>query len=625
MRASFTSDSRPDRKEASVTIFPRAKALLFCFCAVACFSQPARAEVVALLKSPDVQTSREQVADGDNASSTPISSSASPSATTDISIPPLPEVEVSLPGTGSEEASAPATSEENLQAGIDTGIGIALPPEATVTFTAKDHLANALAARLADRGNGKGLQLSPRLSKQVRVAIAEFYEKNDFQPFWIDNGQWTTAAESLRKRLARADEDALDAADYTVPALASTDNKALAQAELTLSASALLYARDARGGRIDPSRLSKNITPELQLPEVHELFPALAKAADAGAVLESFNPQHAGYLALKKKLAEIRQSRPHHVQQDVPRGPALKIGMRDERVPLIRTRFGLGPVEKDEDTYDASVAAAVASFQKSNGLKASGVLNDQTVAALDGAPSSVPVMEGNIIANMERWRWLPSELGERYIQVNVPEYKLRIIEDGSITNQLRVIVGKAQSPTPIFSGVMQNVVVNPYWTIPPSILKNEVLPGMAKDPAYAQKRGYEVIRSRNGNLTVRQPPGERNALGRIKFLFPNQHAVYLHDTPNRNLFSVQKRAFSHGCVRVDEPFQFAEEVLGRANWPAQKMRNLIGKGERHIKLTDPVAVHMTYFTLSIGENGEIQRFDDIYGFNKRVREALGLK
>lgn len=606
-------------------VLSRTKAFLLCFCAVACFSQPARAEVVALLRNPDIQTTRERIVDGENTSTTPLSSTVTPSAAPEISVPPLPEVEVSLPNPESEDASPVVMREEDLKSATDFGIVIVLPPEATVTFTAKDHLANALAARLADRGSGKGLQLSPRLSKQVRAAIAEFYEKNNFQPFWINDGQWTPAAESLRKRLARAEDDALDPADYPVPALANNDNGALAQAELTLSASAVLYARDARGGRIDPNRLSKNITPELELPEAHELLPLLSKATDAGAVLEGYNPEHAGYVALKKKLAEIRQSRPHHVQQEVPRGPILKVGMRDGRVPLIRARFGLGPVEKDQDTYDATVAAAVASFQKNNGLKASGVLNDQTVAALDGAPSDARAMEGDIIANMERWRWLPPKLGERYIQVNVPEYKLRFVEDGSTINQLRVIVGKAQSPTPIFSGIMQNVVVNPYWTIPPSILKNEVLPGMAKDPAYAQKRGYEVIRSRNGNLTVRQPPGERNALGRIKFLFPNQHAVYLHDTPNRTLFSAQKRAFSHGCVRVDDPFQFAEEVLGRTNWPAQKMRNLVGKGERHIKLDDPLAVHMTYFTLSVGENGEMQRFEDIYGFNKRVREALGLK
>lgn len=600
----------------------RAKAFLLCFCAVGCLSlQPARAERIALLKTPDVETISENTTDSETTAATPISPvPASPTAP-EIDIPQLPDVEVSLP-ENKNEASSAAIAEE--QATLDPEIIITLPPTAIVTFTPRDHLANAIAARLADRGSGKGLQLSPRLSKQVRTAIAEFYEKNDFQPFWIDNGQWTPAAQSLRARLARAEEDALDPADYTIPAISNKDDDAFAQAELTLSASAMLYARDARGGRIEPSRLSKNITPELELPSAAELLPQLAEAADAGAVIESYNPQHAGYLALKKKLAEIRHSRPHHVQQEVPRGPVLKVGMRDERVPLIRARFGLGAADKDEDTYDSTIAAAVASFQKNNGLKASGVLNDQTVAALD-APTDAYRMEGDIIANMERWRWLPPKLGERYIQVNVPEYKLRFVEDGSVINQLRVIVGKAQSPTPVFSGIMQNVVVNPYWTIPPSILKNEILPGMAKDPAYAEKRGYEVTRSRNGNIIVRQPPGERNALGRIKFLFPNQHAVYLHDTPNRNLFSAQKRAFSHGCVRVDEPFQFAEEVLGRDNWSAQKMRSLIGKGERHIKLSDPLAVHMTYFTISIGENGQIERFDDIYGFNKQVRAALGLK
>ncbi|HEX2137849.1 MAG TPA: L,D-transpeptidase family protein [Microvirga sp.] len=225
---------------------------------------------------------------------------------------------------------------------------------------------------------------------------------------------------------------------------------------------------------------------------------------------------------------------------------------------------------------------------------------------------------------MERWRWLPAELGERHILVNVPEYRLRIVERGSVVHQTRVIVGKPESPTPIFSDEMEHVIVNPSWTVPPSILRKEFLPALARDPFYAERRGFKVIRRGDG-ISIQQPPGERNALGFIKFIFPNQHAVYLHDTPNRSLFGAERRAFSHGCVRVDQPFRLAEEVLGRSgSWDESRLRGLIGRGERHIRLRQPLPVHLTYFTLAVDDDGQLRSFEDLYGFHRKVRAALGL-
>jgi L,D-transpeptidase YcbB len=185
-------------------------------------------------------------------------------------------------------------------------------------------------------------------------------------------------------------------------------------------------------------------------------------------------------------------------------------------------------------------------------------------------------------------------------------------------------VGKQESQTPIFSESMKYLVVNPSWTIPPSIMKKEILPALASDPTYAARKGYRIIRKGN-QISVQQPPGERNALGFLKFMFPNQHAVYLHDTPNRNLFSASKRAFSHGCVRVEQPFQLAEEVLGQdGKWSEQKLRGLIGKGERYVYLSRPLPVHLTYFTLAVDETGELKSFEDLYGLDRKVRTALSL-
>ena len=197
-----------------------------------------------------------------------------------------------------------------------------------------------------------------------------------------------------------------------------------------------------------------------------------------------------------------------------------------------------------------------------------------------------------------------------------------MIRNGSVRDETRVIVGKTETPTPVFSGMMEYAVVNPSWNVPPSILKNEFLPALARDPNYAARRGYEVV-YRNGNISVRQPPGERNALGFIKFLFPNNHAVYLHDTPNRSLFSASQRAMSHGCVRVDDPFRFADSVLPEA-WSSERLKKLIGKGERTIRLPEKLPVHLAYFTLAADDHGALRTYSDLYGHDARMKIALGL-
>jgi murein L,D-transpeptidase YcbB/YkuD len=263
----------------------------------------------------------------------------------------------------------------------------------------------------------------------------------------------------------------------------------------------------------------------------------------------------------------------------------------------------------------------VADFQKANGLPASGVLTARTIAVLSGGQPSR--LENEILANMERWRWMPRDMGESRIEVNIPDFEVSVIEDGEVVSRHRVVVGKEQTPTPIFSNRMQFLIVNPYWNVPPSILRKEMLPKLAADPNYLHRLGYEVF-SRDGHLAVRQPPGERNALGRIKFMFPNDYAVYLHDTPSRALFAEEKRAFSHGCVRVDDPFQFAETVLGKG-WSEARVKGLIGGKERYVFLPKPLPVHLEYFTTYVDSSGRVQLRDDIYGYSHRVKTALGLE
>ncbi|HSP26402.1 MAG TPA: L,D-transpeptidase family protein, partial [Saliniramus sp.] len=214
--------------------------------------------------------------------------------------------------------------------------------------------------------------------------------------------------------------------------------------------------------------------------------------------------------------------------------------------------------------------------------------------------------------------------GARSVVVNIPEYTMRVMDGDRVAHESRAIVGRPDAPTPVFSDRMNHIVVNPSWTIPPTIMRNEVLPGMRADPDYALKKGYDVIW--NGpNVTVRQPPGPNNALGMIKFMFPNKHHVYLHDTPSRGLFNTLRRAHSAGCVRVENPFKLADLLLADAGWGEARLRRLVGGSERTVRIDPAIPVHLTYFTMAIGENGQLRAFEDVYGFNQLVRDALGLR
>ncbi|WP_036302211.1 L,D-transpeptidase family protein [Methylobacterium sp. 77] len=496
-----------------------------------------------------------------------------------------------------------------------------------------DPMGAALAARLADPA-----PLLARLTTKDREAMQAFYGLGAFKPVWIADGAFTPAAKAAASRLALAAEDGLNVQAYPVPVIGTqgvTEAQA-AEIELKLSAAIVLYAKDARGGRINLPAVSRLITPTLDIPGADAVLTRIASAGpQAGAVLKSYNPAQAGYLALKARLANLRDLSSAPVAgapMTISTGPVLKVGMHDPRVPALRSHFGLptrtaGTLDTasgEPDAYDGDVAAAVAKFQRGRGLPATGTLTLQTVAALGRHEPTARIgdEESTILVNMERWRWLPSDLGRDYVMVNIPEFRLRVIRNGTQRDETRVIVGKTETPTPIFSGMMEYAVVNPSWNVPPSILKNEFLPALARDPNYAARRGYEVV-YRNGNISVRQPPGERNALGFIKFLFPNNHAVYLHDTPNRSLFSASQRAMSHGCVRVDDPFRFADSVLPEA-WSSDRLKKLIGKGERTIRLPEKLPVHLAYFTLAADDYGSLRTHADLYGYDARMKIALGL-
>ncbi len=458
----------------------------------------------------------------------------------------------------------------------------------------------------------------------ARLAVRDFYASRGFAPLWVMDGRFDVPARSALARIDRAAEDGLDlrATPVTVPN--GGDSAALAVAELSLSEAAVDYARQAGGGRVDPSRIGELVAVKPEVAPPGRVLAALRDASDAGEALRGFNPPHRGYLLLRAKLAEMRRGSDMTAGGPIPAGPALKLGMRDARVPLVRARFGLDIAVEAADglVYDTKVASAVADYQRAHGMPASGVLTPRTVASLSGGEPKR--LEDEIVANMERWRWLPRDLGQRYVAVNIPDYSLDVFDGDRPIHHARVVVGKPDHQTPVFSETMKFIIVNPYWNVPLSIVNKEMMPKLAADPNYFENHGYEVV-EKGGETYVRQPPGDSNALGRIKFMFPNRFSVYLHDTNAKGYFGKEARALSHGCVRVDQPFKLAEAVLGRdRGWSEARVEGMVGGDERTVNLPRPVQVHINYFTAFVDEGGQLRLRDDVYGYSAKVRAALGL-
>ncbi len=419
-------------------------------------------------------------------------------------------------------------------------------------------------------------QFDKRIDRVLeREALAAFYAARNYAPLWIADGKLDARAKSVIAQLGNAAADGLDPADYPVPAFgAATGPEALADADITLSYSALIYARHLATGRVAPSRVLAEVDYGDHAPAPADILKTITEAADAGATLESYNPPHRGFLTLKAKLAELRAGT---ARPDPTAPPAVKSakGKRSENAPLPATRSA--QIER-------------------------------------------------VLANMERWRWLPRDLGETYVMVNVPDFTLKVVHDHQEAWHTKIVAGKPQTPTPLLSAQMDNVLVNPSWHVPQSIIKNEFLPRYGRDPNIFARMGLEVKRNHDGTLSVTQPPGAGNALGRIKFNFPNQFSVYLHDTPQKQLFAADKRAFSHGCMRVENPAKFGEVILHLAmNGPApdaQQLSALFGRGERTFKLDERPMVHLTYQTAFVDDAGRLQLREDIYGFDERIHTIL---
>ncbi|MBV9955513.1 MAG: L,D-transpeptidase family protein [Pseudolabrys sp.] len=456
-----------------------------------------------------------------------------------------------------------------------------------------------------------------------RKAAEAFYKARNYAPIWIKDGGLTPRAKAAITRLGNAGADALDPAEYPVPSFNGGAHE-LAEDDIKLTSALLHYARHLQTGRIAPTRVSVEVDYGIKPPEPMDYLRRLADASDIDATLESFNPPHAGFKALKKQLAALKANA--SADEDtgrIPNGPAVQPGQKDPRVPALRAKLGVAG--KDGDlTYDKALVAAVNRVQAKADIKGKGILDDKAVALINGPKPSQ--MIHTIEANMERWRWLPRELGRTYVMVNVPDFTLKVVKDNEIVWRTKIVSGKPETPTPLTSASMQTIVVNPSWYVPQSIIQNELLPQYDRDPKIFERMGLEVKRGPDGNINVVQPPGAANALGHIKFNFPNKYQVYLHDTPEKRLFAHERRAFSHGCMRVEDPTKFGEVMLSLAMaGPTPDSRTLLamyGKEEKTYTLQQQPRVHLTYQTAYVDDAGKLVIREDLYGFDQRIRTIL---
>jgi len=462
-----------------------------------------------------------------------------------------------------------------------------------------------------------------QFDSKTRASLDTFYLARKYAPVWTDNGAMNERAKAVAAQLRHAEADGLDPADYPVPTLdANAGPDALADFELKLTDAVVTYARHAAVGSVHWSRVSRDIFYDIPAPEAADVLGKLAAASDARAALDSYNPQHAAYKALKAKLAEVRGDKDGGKAR-IGHGPALKVGMQDTRVPDLRARLGVAG-EAGNTTYDKDLADAVKKFQKQKGLAANGNFTSATVDALNGPRNERA--EDLIIANLERWRWISHDLGPSHVVVNIPEFMLRLYHNGSLLWQTRVVVGKPSTPTPLLSETMKFITVNPTWNVPPSIVYGEYLPALQQDPTVLARMGLRVSYNRDGGVHISQPPGAGNALGRIRFNFPNKFTVYQHDTPDKYMFAHERRAYSHGCMRVQNPDEYAEKLLSVAlpneHYTAERIRRMYGQGEVNINFPTPIPVHLTYQTAYVDSSGNLVLRDDVYGRDSRVLAAL---
>ena len=492
-------------------------------------------------------------------------------------------------------------------------------------------------------GHGKSLR-GVRLLRQD--AVAHFYQARNFVPAWTAAG----AADAIQA-IRAIELDGLTPSDYHLAAIetlraAPTDSPGRdADLEILLSDAIAALVDHVRFGKVRPVTLDRrwNVDPRDGAPPLESFLADVAGSRSVAAAIESMKPSHFIYRGLKSALAQQRALAAAGAWPVVPAGPTLKPGTTHPRVGAVRKRLAASgdlPTGDGESVYDDALADAVRRFQERHRLAADGAIGKATVDAMNVAANA---RVSQVRVNLERARWVVGGLSDTFVLVNLPAFKVYLIRGGKNVWETRAQVGRAGRQTPAFRAEMKYLVFNPDWTVPPTILAQDVLGAMRKGQNAIARKGLTII-DRQGKAvspssidwttatprsfpyTLRQPPGPDNALGRGKFLFPNEHAIFLHDTPSRELFTADERTFSSGCIRVQNPLDLAAVLLeGQDDWTAAKIQQVVDSGKTEtVYLKNPLQVLIVYWTVSVGASGELRYARDVYGLDPVVLRALGL-
>ncbi len=502
-----------------------------------------------------------------------------------------------------------------------------------------------------------GLEKQELAVTSKNFCLTAVYDPKNLKPYWVTPRGPRPKAKVVLDFLKKAEAEGLDPRNYEVGQIAALfaerEPRLLAQLETLLTFNLIKYIHDVSSGQIKPRFAEPGLFPEAGdinfKPRL--TMDGVLKAKDLAAYLAGLPPAHRHYKALKKALKTYRALEKDESWPLIAPGSTMRPGDNDTRIPGVIQRLAvtgdLAPgiaVANPGKQYAPELEGSVVRFQKRHGLAPDAAIGKKTLAALN-VPAADRIRQ--IIINMTRWRWQSHDLGDRYIVVNIAHFDLIAFEEGDKAFSFPVIVGKFKHQTPIFSHRISYIDINPYWNIPVSIAKNEELPKLKKDAEYLVKRHVRlfsgwgsdaaeldstamdwsmVSADMMGQYSLRQDPGPWNALGQIKFVFPNTYDVYLHDTPTQSLFSRNKRDFSHGCIRISDPVKLAVFALSRQNsgdWTREKIEDSIEANERVVvSLSEPLPVYITYQTSWVDRQGFICFNNDIYGRDEKLLKAL---
>jgi murein L,D-transpeptidase YcbB/YkuD len=489
--------------------------------------------------------------------------------------------------------------------------------------------------------------------KKLWKLTQQFYERRSHAPAWIKGTKPLPQISELITALQTATAEGLDPQMYNVALLDQRRQEAskglltkkgfepqeAGSLDVWLTYLYMKYTSDLADGLSDLAHADPRwqIRPEKFDPA--GLLESALRDNKVGASIAELMPDNSQYQALRKMLAEHRALAAKGGWPGVPAQAKLKPGQRGPVAAAIARRLAAsgdftGAVSAGDAAYTPDLQEAVKRFQRRHGLTDDGMVTP-AVAAEMNVPVDVRIRQ--IEMNLERWRWLPRDLGERHIIVNIPEYRLEVWDRGQVPVSMRVVVGKQDTQTPIFSDEMTHVVFSPYWNVPPNIAQGETLPEIMKDPGFLARANMEVL-DKNGqpinpstidvadpaSYRFRQRPGAQNSLGLVKFMFPNQFNVYLHDTPADSLFARASRSFSHGCVRLENPLALAEYVLrDQQGWTREKIEEAMhAEEERTVKLKKAIPVYLGYWTARVSSDGVMQFRKDVYGIDSRLTALL---